>query len=342
MRAPWSATAPLRVDFAGGTLDLWPLYLLQPGSSTVNVAIRVMATAEYCPGGDRWDLRAGDHGVRRRVSVGRVDTAWRKVPRGDPFALVLRVLSHIGPLEPGRLTTAIQGPSGAGIGGSSALLIALYSLLSRVAGRRLERDRTVPVARDLEASILGFPTGVQDYHPALHGGVLRLAFGPGGTTVERLAADIPELERRTVLAYSGRPHASAPTNWVLFRRRVEGDARAVESFGQIAEASVQAAEALGTSNWRRLGAAMDLDWDARKRLEPRLAPTDLRRLERAARAAGVAGGKCCGAASGGCMLFLLRRPEDRDQVEAALTQAGATLLPFRVARQGVRVSRPSS
>src|SRR5262249_30290481 len=33
------ATAPTRIDLAGGTLDIWPLYLFHPGSVTVNVAV---------------------------------------------------------------------------------------------------------------------------------------------------------------------------------------------------------------------------------------------------------------------------------------------------------------
>ena len=33
------ATAPTRIDLAGGTLDIWPLYLFHPGALTVNVAI---------------------------------------------------------------------------------------------------------------------------------------------------------------------------------------------------------------------------------------------------------------------------------------------------------------
>ena len=33
------AEAPCRVDLAGGTLDIWPLYLFHPGAVTVNFAI---------------------------------------------------------------------------------------------------------------------------------------------------------------------------------------------------------------------------------------------------------------------------------------------------------------
>ena len=40
--------APVRADLAGGTLDLWPLYLFHPGSRTVNVAISFYAESELC------------------------------------------------------------------------------------------------------------------------------------------------------------------------------------------------------------------------------------------------------------------------------------------------------
>src|SRR5438067_8280816 len=36
-----TATAPCRIDLAGGTLDIWPLYLFHPGAMTVNVAVSV-------------------------------------------------------------------------------------------------------------------------------------------------------------------------------------------------------------------------------------------------------------------------------------------------------------
>ena len=33
------ASAPTRIDLAGGTIDIWPLYLFHPGAVTVNTAI---------------------------------------------------------------------------------------------------------------------------------------------------------------------------------------------------------------------------------------------------------------------------------------------------------------
>ena len=36
--------APTRVDLAGATLDIWPLYLFHPGALTVNAAISLYAS----------------------------------------------------------------------------------------------------------------------------------------------------------------------------------------------------------------------------------------------------------------------------------------------------------
>src|SRR5512141_2477421 len=46
------ASAPARIYLAGGTLDLWPLHVLHPGSVTVNVAISLKAACLVGPGRD--------------------------------------------------------------------------------------------------------------------------------------------------------------------------------------------------------------------------------------------------------------------------------------------------
>jgi len=332
-----TATAPLRVDLAGGTLDLWPLYLLHENATTVNVALSLRARVTYEVGGTHWDLRSGDRDAHRRVAPARVGIAAGKAPDGDPFALVLQVLRHVGWQDPGRIRTYVDGPPGGGLAGSSALVVALLGLVHRGAGKRFDRRSAPVLARDLEACVLRLPTGVQDYYPALFGGALQLHYEPGGTRYERLSVDYDRLEALAVLAYSGKPHSSAPSNWGLYRRRLEGDPVAVVSFAAIADAGQKAARALSRGDWRRLGEAMNADWAARKALDPRLAPRDLRRLEKAGLEAGARAAKCCGAASGGTMLFLLRQPQDRPRVESELAKAGARILPFAVARTGLQV-----
>src|SRR5271165_2416340 len=43
------AQAPCRADLAGGTVDLWPLYLFHPGALTVNFAVNILTTCRITP-----------------------------------------------------------------------------------------------------------------------------------------------------------------------------------------------------------------------------------------------------------------------------------------------------
>src|SRR3954447_17171360 len=43
------AQAPCRADLAGGTIDLWPLYLFHPGALTLNFALEIFTTCRITP-----------------------------------------------------------------------------------------------------------------------------------------------------------------------------------------------------------------------------------------------------------------------------------------------------
>ena len=44
-----TASAPTRIDLAGGTLDIWPLYLFHEQAQTLNAAISLRAHADVSP-----------------------------------------------------------------------------------------------------------------------------------------------------------------------------------------------------------------------------------------------------------------------------------------------------
>jgi D-glycero-alpha-D-manno-heptose-7-phosphate kinase len=55
--------APTRVDLAGATLDIWPLYLFHPGALTVNAAISLYASCVIetnAPGSEQIKLVSRD------------------------------------------------------------------------------------------------------------------------------------------------------------------------------------------------------------------------------------------------------------------------------------------
>src|SRR5262249_53448009 len=66
---PIRTSAPTRIDLAGGTIDIWPLYLSHDGACTVNAAISLRAHVDVEPRTDgRVELRSIDTG--RQVVAG--------------------------------------------------------------------------------------------------------------------------------------------------------------------------------------------------------------------------------------------------------------------------------
>ena len=62
-------SAPTRIDLAGGTIDIWPLYLFHPGAQTLNAAISLRARARLESRSDnRIVIRSEDTGVTVEAS----------------------------------------------------------------------------------------------------------------------------------------------------------------------------------------------------------------------------------------------------------------------------------
>src|SRR5437762_9034405 len=56
-----------RVDLAGGTMDIWPLYLFHPGAVTVNFAVNILGSCRIVPlKGNVIHLRSLDTGREER------------------------------------------------------------------------------------------------------------------------------------------------------------------------------------------------------------------------------------------------------------------------------------
>ena len=59
-----TTSAPTRIDLAGGTIDIWPLYLFHEGAQTINAAISLRAHAALDPRADgRIVIRSEDTGA---------------------------------------------------------------------------------------------------------------------------------------------------------------------------------------------------------------------------------------------------------------------------------------
>jgi D-glycero-alpha-D-manno-heptose-7-phosphate kinase len=65
-----------------------------------------------------------------------------------------------------------------------------------------EPEALLQIAMNVEAQAINVPTGLQDYRPALYGGIAALELEVDGVHRVPLQVDLKELQRRIVLCYT--------------------------------------------------------------------------------------------------------------------------------------------
>lgn len=327
---PFHAAAPLRLDFAGGWTDV-PPFSAREGGVVVNGAIGLAARAELALGGPRIKLVSEDLGQELECANsggllldGRLD--------------LLKAALRMFPVQaPCTLTTRSDAPPGSGLGASGALDVALVAVLSLARAERLSEREIAEQAWQLETVEAGVPGGKQDQCAAAFGGFHRLSFRDPDVGVEPISLDAAfaaALERQSVLCYTGRSHDSGATIARVTAAFERGDRAVTGALRALKDAAEAMAEALRAADLGRVGALLAENWTHQQALDPAMRTPEMARLERGLAAGGVLGGKAAGAGAGGSMFFLTR--DDPAPAIAAAREAGATVLPLRWAREGVR------
>lgn len=325
---------PLRADLAGGTLDLWPLYLFHPAARTVNVAISFHAECEVST--------LPDSSIELHLTDADYEQRYETLPElvADPkAALIAKAAEHFA-LRGIRIITRTDAPRGSGLGGSSALAIALVRAMSEIAEAPIEGEDLIHLVRDLETRLLGLPAGVQDYYPPVFGGLAALHLLPGRILRHPIGFPVGELARHFVLHYSEVSHFSGTNNWEIYRKHIDKEKKIVSGLEKIAQISNAMEKALESRDIEGAGEALLEEWKARKALVKGISTPEIDAAIDAALQAGAWGGKVCGAGGGGCIVFLT--PEDkRESVVRALGKVAGRTLTASPVSYGLTIERES-
>jgi D-glycero-alpha-D-manno-heptose-7-phosphate kinase len=332
---PIHTQAPARVDLAGGTLDIWPLYLFHENAQTINFAINCYARCRLTPRKDN-AIELVSRDLNRRETFPSLEAVKRARKSGLP--LLARLVMEFQPPGGFTLETDSGVPAGSGLGGSSALNIAICGALARFTGKKLSPHKLIEIARNVEAQVLRVPTGEQDYYSAVHGGLQAIHLTPHGIHPEKLPVRAEEISARFVLCYSGESRNSGINNWEVQKAHIDGNRSVIRHFDRITAIAAELRVALVERNWKSVAPLLRQEWEARKKNHPGITTAAIERLITLARRRGALAAKACGAGGGGCVVFLVE-PGNKPEVEGTLSEAGAKVLPFRVATNGLRVRR---
>lgn len=328
------SSAPTRVDLAGGTIDIWPIYLFHPGAATVNFATSLRAK---CRIETRDDSKIILESRDRKVVFETELAAVEDLVREERLELISKLVHFFKPTTGFHLIADSQAPAGAGMGGSSALAIACIGALNQMMGNRYDKQKFIMLAANIETTVIKVPAGFQDYYSAFYGGASAVHFRSDGIEREQLKIDSDKLEKRIVICYTGEPRLSGTNNWEIFKRHIDGDPELFNLFEGIRDAAVHMREALLDHNWTAVSTVMREAYPRRKRLAPGVTTPQMEKLVEIALANGAEAAKVCGAGGGGCIAFLCTEGRKSD-VEAALAaQNGAEVIDWRFSEEGLVV-----
>ena len=329
------SSAPTRVDLAGGTIDIPPLFLFHEGAATVNFAISLLAKCRIETRDDHSIvLESIDRGVKFETTLSDID-GLKDEPR---LELLSKLVYFFKPQTGFNMITESFAPAGAGLAGSSTLNIACIGALNKLVGDRYTPDRFIPIAAAVECQVIKVPTGYQDYYSAQYGGVSCIHFGPEGMRREPLSIDTTTLQERIAVCYTGEPRNSGTNNWEITKRHIDGDRELFDIFEGIRDTSLELRAALLENDWTAVGNILKASYPDRKRLSPNITTPQMDKLIEKALDNGAIAAKVCGAGGGGCIAFFCDEGRRRDVEKALAAEEGAEVLDWRLSTDGLVVT----
>jgi D-glycero-alpha-D-manno-heptose-7-phosphate kinase len=320
-------SAPSRADLAGGTLDIWPLPHLFPGSRTLNVAMDARVVLEMEDGREAFRISgSGDEGTFSSIE----EICF------PPFTLYGELFLALPPPSPVHIRVLGTPLPQSGLGGSSALAACVARGLACLRGDNPDPDFLIALCRDTEAAVMGYPTGIQDYYPSLFGGICVIEYLKGRTDWKPIPL-FPALTDGLILYHTGIAHHSGANNWEVVRGAIsDKTGPAFAYLKAISGVALRMEEALLREDLEEIGRLVGEEWEYRRQLHPAFNHPRIDEVLEAARRAGAYGAKGCGAAGGGTVA-ILAPPETKAAVTEALGRLPGRVLDIHPTQSGLQV-----
>ena len=335
------AKAPLRISFAGGGTDVSP-YPEEKGGAVLNCTIDKFAyvTLEAQPkvnGGTTvesldYNLKAKYERPSDLFYNGELDLikAALKVlrPPGSPAAAneSLHLFLHS------------DAPPGTGLGGSSAICVALVGAFQHYLKETWTSYDVAELAYRIERTELGITGGRQDQYAAAFGGFNFIEFTGARTIVNplKIRPEVAnELSYRLLLAYIGGGHFTND----LLQRQQQGYAskrsETVDALDATKRLAVAMKNELLRGNIDEMGRLLDEGWQLKKQFTDGISNPHVDEIYTKARAAGALGGKLVGAGGGGFILLFCDFAR-RAQVAKVIQASGGSVMDFSLESAGLQ------
>lgn len=322
----FSTQCPTRIDLAGGTIDLWPIWAILENCRTVNVSIDTYTQCTIEPLTTA-DIYIESPDMKRSWHFKNIQDVYDS--QEEALVFFKSHIAHWNPEKGFRITTTSMSPVGGGLGGSSSLSIAIYKTFHQWLGWfALDVHKMVAECSHIEAKVLATPTGLQDYYGAASQGLNILSFDTHGPDLKTLQSHEKIFNQSILVVYTGKSHHSGINNWGVLKKFIDKDKTTTDALLQIRDVALKMSDACERGDWAKLPALFTLDFQAREKLSSEFMSAEIRDLKKITDTAGAIGFKICGAGGGGCVAVWCA-PEKKAMIQEKIQQAGYQVLATR-------------
>lgn len=327
--------APVRFDFAGGPTDVEPFRSKESGF-VVNGALDHSATVEITRRIDNCIVIYSDD-YNHHESINSLD----EIRIEGPLKLIKAAVKHISPSTGLEIHTRVDVTPGSGLGSSAALAIALLGGLRVIAGDIEPKPETlVRDALHVENVMLDNINGGQDQYASALGGFHSFNFEPDKVIVNTLEISektIAELEKRSVLCYSGESHISGNILNQIMSNYLNGNTLTSNALHRMKKVTYEIEQALLSGNLINFGKLIQTVFEIQRELHPEVVPQNIEEISKLALSNGALGGRIAGAGGGGCVYFFCEKGKKEDVIKVLKNQ-GLLSIPVKFAPKGIEIS----
>lgn len=329
--------APFRLGLAGGGTDVSPYSDLY-GGAILNVTVNLYARTAIVPRTDsKIIIRSEDQGKTFEFESAN------ELKRNGEIDLQIGVYNRIvqdfvhKPLG-FEMTTAMDVPTGSGLGTSSTLVVSILGAFVEWLELPLGEYDIARLAYDIERTDLGMAGGKQDQYAATFGGVNFMEFLSNDKVIvnplRTKKSFLNELNFDLILYYTNTNRESAK----IIEKQIENvkasTSKPIEAMHQLKLQAFQMKEAFLRSDVPAIGKLLHESWLNKKEMASGISNPDIDKIYNAALAAGATGGKISGAGGGGFMMFFAEK-NDRYQVVEALKKLGGSTVNYEFTQKGL-------
>ncbi|HEO70559.1 MAG TPA: GHMP kinase [Candidatus Hydrogenedentes bacterium] len=334
-----NAVAPIRICDLGGWTDTW----FAERGAVMNFGVypyaevQIYVSERQGDGRGRISIHVENFGERYTLEQGAIE--YDRHPLIEAAIDIMELPEHLS----FDINLYSEAPAGCSTGTSASVTVALLGALDLLTPGRHTPHEIASLAHRVETEKLGLQCGIQDQLAAAYGGCCFIEmFHYPHASVSQL--HVPnavwwELEKRLLLIFLGRSHASSEVHGRVIERLDSKDADK-SALEPLREAAYAGKEAVYAGDLGALGRAMIANTEGQAGLHPALVSDAAKAVIELAKEHGALGWKVNGAGGDGGSLTLLCPPEGerkRAFIKALpLLDPAFQAIPTYLSRMGLR------